>query len=327
MRCLRLVTQAIGAVTLGALLVASTTGALVPEAAAQTKTLAWIPKSTDSSFWLAVKRGAEKAGGELGYEVLYIGVQDQTNIAGQINLVNDMVTRRIDGILIAATDAKALSPAVAKAIKSGVPTITLDSGVDPDTSLAYIATDNLGAAKLGAQKLAELVGGKGKIVDIGITAGSQTGIERENGFLEGMKAFPDIEVLPVQYSACSPAKGLNIATDLHTGNPDIVGIYGACDGAGTGAGQLVKQKGLDNVSVVAFDSSAEEFELFKEGHIDALVVQDPFKMGYDGVYAMDKILKGEKVEPRTVLIPAQLVTKDNLEQPAIQKLLGDMELL
>jgi ribose transport system substrate-binding protein len=299
---------------------------LASDAIAADKTLAWIPKSTDSSFWLAIKRGAEKAGEELGYEVLYVGVQDQTNIAGQINLVNDMVTRRIDGILIAATDAKALSDPVTRAIEAGVPVITVDSGIDPDTSLAYIATDNVGAARAAAKALAGLIGGKGKVGDIGITAGSQTGYERENGFLEEIKNHPDIEVLPVQYSGCSPAKALNIATDMHTGNPDLVGFYGACDGAGTGAGQLSKQKELD-LRIVAFDSSAEEFELFKEGFIDALILQDPYKMGYDGVYAMDTILKGGTVEPRTVAIPAQVVTLENMNEPAIQKLLSDMELL
>jgi ribose transport system substrate-binding protein len=295
-------------------------------AIAADKTLAWIPKSTDSSFWLAIKRGAEKAGEELGYEVLYVGTQDQTQIAGQINLVNDMVTRKIDGILIAATDAKALSAPVANAVEAGVPVITVDSGIDPDTSLAYIATDNVGAARAAAKTLAALIGGKGKVGDIGITAGSQTGYERESGFLEEMKNYPDIEVVPVQYSGCSPAKALNIATDTYTGNPDLVGFYGACDGAGTGAGQLTKQKDLD-LRIVAFDSSAEEFELFKEGFIDALILQDPYKMGYDGVYAMDKLLKGEKVEPRTVAIPAQVVTLENMNEPAIQKLLSDMELL
>ena len=290
------------------------------------KTLAWSPKSTDSTFWLAVKAGAEKAGEELGYEVLYVGVQDQTNIAGQVNLVHDMVTRRIDGIMIAATDAKALSPAVAKAIESGVPTITLDSGVDPDTSLNYIATDNLGAAKLGADKLAELLGGKGKVGHLGISAGSQTGYERAQGFIDGMKSYPGVEVTPVQYCFCNPAKALNIATDIYTGNPDIAGWYGGCDGAGTGIGQIVKQKGLDQ-RVVSFDSSPEEFQLFLEGHIDALILQDPFRMGYDGVYTMDKILNGQTVTPRTVAIPAQVLTKENMNEPALKKLLTDQGLL
>jgi ribose transport system substrate-binding protein len=306
-----------------AMLGAVAVGWAAPEAAAQDKTLAWIPKATNSTFWLAVKRGAEKAGEELGYEILYVGVQDQTNIAGQVNLVNDMVVRKVDGILIAATDAKALAPAVEKAIESGVPVITLDSGVDSDAPYAYIATDNIGAAKIAAETLAGLIDGKGKVGDIGITAGSQTGREREDGFLEGMKAFPEIEVLPVQYSGCDPAKSLNVATDMYTGNQDIAGYFGACDGGGTGAGQMVKQKDLKGkVHVVSFDTSPEELQLFKDGYIDALIVQDPFQMGYRGVYAMDKVLKGEKVEPKVVEIPAQVVTMDNFNDPAIQELLN-----
>jgi ribose transport system substrate-binding protein len=319
MKRLRGVGRTIGMVMLGAAVL----GWTATEAAAQDKTLAWIPKATNSTFWLAVKRGAEKAGEELGYEILYVGVQEQTNIAGQVNLVNDMVVRKVDGILIAATDAKALAPAVEKAIDSGVPVITLDSGVDSDAPYAYIATDNIGAAKMAAETLAKLIDGKGKVGDIGITAGSQTGREREDGLLEGMKAYPDIEVLPVQYCGCDPAKALNIATDMYTGNQDIAGYFGACDGGGTGAGQLVKQKGLKGkVHVVSFDTSPEELQLFKDGYIDALIVQDPFQMGYRGVYAMDKVLKGEKVEPRVVEIPAQVVTMENFNDPAIQELLN-----
>jgi ribose transport system substrate-binding protein len=319
MKRLRGVGRTIGMVMLGAAVL----GWTATEAAAQDKTLAWIPKATNSTFWLAVKRGAEKAGEELGYEILYVGVQEQTNIAGQVNLVNDMVVRKVDGILIAATDAKALAPAVEKAIDSGVPVITLDSGVDSDAPYAYIATDNIGAAKMAAEALAKLIDGKGKVGDIGITAGSQTGREREDGLLEGMKAYPDIEVLPVQYCGCDPAKALNIATDMYTGNQDIAGYFGACDGGGTGAGQLVKQKGLKGkVHVVSFDTSPEELQLFKDGYIDALIVQDPFQMGYRGVYAMDKVLKGEKVEPRVVEIPAQVVTMENFNDPAIQELLN-----
>ena len=308
---------------MGLLVIGLVPATLTPDASAQTKkTLAWIPKATNSTFWLAVKRGAEKAGGELGYDILYIGVQEQTNIAGQVNLVNDMVVRKVGGILIAATDARALAPAVDKAIAAGVPVITLDSGVSSDKPYAYIATDNIGAAMMAAEAMAKLVDGKGKIGDIGITAGSQTGREREQGFLDGTKAYSGIRVLPVQYSGCDPAKSLNIATDFFTGNPDLAGFFGACDGGGTGSGQFVKQKGLKGkVHVVSFDTSPEELQLFKDGYIDALVVQDPFQMGYRGVYAMDKVLKGQKVEPRVVAIPAQIVTRSNFGDPKIQELL------
>ena len=155
----------------------------IPQATAQEKkTLAWIPKATNSTFWLAVKRGAEAAGNELGYDILYVGVQEQTNIAGQVNLVNDMVVRKVAGILIAATDAKALAPAVEQAIERGVPVITLDSGVDSDKPTPTSPPTTSAPPGSRRRRLGGLIGGKGTVGDIGITAGSQTGREREEGF-------------------------------------------------------------------------------------------------------------------------------------------------
>jgi ribose transport system substrate-binding protein len=290
------------------------------------KTIVFIPKSTNSTFWLALLQGARDAATEIGgyNEVLYQGVAQQTDISGQVNVVNAMVQRKVDGILLAATDAKALAPAVENAIKAGVPVITVDSGVESQAPLAYIATDNPGAAVLAADTLAKLVDNKGKVGDIGITAGSQTGREREDGFVGQIKAkYPDIKVVPVQYSGCDPAKGLNIASDMATGNPDLNAFYGACDGAGTGAGQLVKSRGMQGkVKVVSFDVSPDEFQLFLDGYIDAMIVQDPWSMGNMGLKGLDKVIKGGTIENKNVSIPAVVVTKDNLKDPKIQKLLS-----
>ncbi len=289
------------------------------------RTLVWIPKTTNSTFWLAVHEGAKKAAAELGYkEVLYKGMPSQTDIAGQVNLVNDMVSAKAAGIMIAATDAKALADPVEKAIAAGVPVVTLDSGVDSDKPYAYIATDNIAAAKTAADVLGELIGGKGTVGDIGITAGSQTGIEREQGFVDEMAAkFVDVKVLPVQYTGCDPAKSLNIASDMMTGNPETVGFYGACDGPGTGIGQLVKQRDLvGKVRSVSFDVSPDQFLLFLDGYLDALIVQDPFQMGYRGVYAIDQAIHNQPVTDKMVAIPAKVVTKDNLSQPEIYDLLA-----
>jgi len=192
------------------------------------RTLVWIPKTVNSTFWLAVWEGTKKAATELGYkEVLYKGTAAQSDIAGQVNLVNDMVSRKVSGIMIAATDAKALVDPVEKAVAAGVPVVTLDSGVDSQKPYAYIATDNIAAAKTAADVLGGLIGSKGTVGDIGITAGSQTGREREDGFVKQMKAkHPEVKILAVQYTGCDPAKSLNIATDMLTGNPGLVGFYG-----------------------------------------------------------------------------------------------------
>ena len=96
----------------------------------------------------------------------------------------------------------------------------------------------------------------------------------------------------MQYSGCSPAKALNIATDMHTGNPDLVGFYGACDGAGTGAGHALQTEGISACASSPSTARPRNSSFFKEGFIDALILQDPYKMGYDGVYAMDRISEG-----------------------------------
>jgi ribose transport system substrate-binding protein len=293
------------------------------QAAGAEKTAVFIPKSTNSTFWLALLKGARDAGKKLGYKVLYQGVAEQTDIAGQVNVVNDMVSRKVSGILIAATDAKALAPAVESAIKKGVPVITVDSGVDSDAPYAYIATDNLGAARVAADTLAALINSKGVVGDIGITAGSVTGRQREDGFVSRMKEkYPGIRVISVQYSACDPAKALNIASDMLTGNPTLNAFYGACDGAGTGAAQVVKQRNLKGkVKNVSFDVSPEQFQLFLDGYLDALIVQDPYTMGYTGMEDLDKVIKGGHIAQKTVQIPAVVVTKANLKDAKIQKLL------
>ena len=289
------------------------------------RTLVWIPKTVNSTFWLAVWEGTKKAAAELGYkEVLYKGTASQADIAGQVNLVNDMVSRKVSGIMIAATDAKALVDPVEKAVAAGVPVVTLDSGVDSQKPYAYIATDNIAAAKTAADVLGGLIGGKGTVGDIGITAGSQTGREREDGFVKQMKAkYPEVKVLAVQYTGCDPAKSLNIATDMVTGNPGLVGFYGACDGPGTGIAQLVKQRNLKGkIKSVSFDVSPDQFLLFLDGYLDALIVQDPFQMGYRGVYAMEQVIHKQPVKDKLVAIPAKVVTLKNISQPDIYDLLA-----
>jgi len=293
------------------------------QALGQEKTVAFIPKSTNSTFWLALLKGVQEAGAPLGYKVLYQGVAEQTDIAGQVNVVNDMVSRHVRGILIAATDAKALAPAVENAIKRGVPVITVDSGVDSNAPYAYIATDNIGAARLAADTLAGLIGSKGVVGDIGITAGSVTGRQREDGFVSRMKEnYPGIKIVAVQYCACDPAKALNIASDMLAGNPNLNAFYGACDGAGTGAAQIVKQRSLrGKIKTVSFDVSPEEFQLFQDGFVDALIVQDPYTMGYTGMQDLDKVIKGGHISEKLVQIPAVVVTKDTLGKAQVQKLL------
>jgi ribose transport system substrate-binding protein len=223
---------------------------------------------------------------------------------------------------MAATDAEALIPPVEEAIAAGVPVVMVDSGVNSDAPLAVITTDNLAAAAEGARVLADLVGGEGKVANLGILAGSQTGSERDSGFLDEIAAnYPNIEVLPTIFTGCDPAEALNAATDLLTANPDIKGFYSACAANGLGAAQAVKALGLQGqVAIVTFDPNPEVMPLFEDGTIAAIIAQNPYSMGVQGVDAIDAAIKGYAIRNKNVMIPAVVITMENYELPEIQAL-------
>ena len=277
------------------------------------KTIVFIPKSTDVTYWLALKKGVEDETAKLGLKADYQGVPHEADIAQQVDLVKNIVSSKPYGIVMAATDAKALAPAVADAIAAGVPVVTVDSGVDPDASLAYFATDNVAGGASGADWLCNAVGGKGKVGDLGILAGSQSGIEREKGFADEMKAScSGVTVVPVQYTGCDATKALNAATDILTANPDLIGFFGACAANGLGAAQAAKAAGKDKqIQIVSFDPNPEIIPLFKAGSIGALIAQDPYTMGVKGVDAIDAVVKGQPIAVKKILIPVVVITAEN----------------
>lgn len=306
-------------ITLDNLMEAERIGEIMP--AANKGTIVFIPKSTDVSYWLWVKAGVEDRAAELGYSTDYQGVSREIEIAQQADLVRNVAATKPAGIVMAATDAEALVAPVEEAIAAGVPVVMVDSGVNSDAPYANITTDNLGAAAEGARVLAELIGGKGKVGNLGILAGSQTGSERDRGFLEEIAKYPDITVLPTQFTGCDPALALNAATDLLTANPDIVGFYSACGPNGLGIAQAVKALGLEGkVVIVTFDPNPEVTPLFEQGVITAMIAQNPYSMGVQGVDAIDAVINGRPIAQKNVLIPAVIITKDNYNTPEVQAL-------
>ena len=299
-------------------------GGATGAAGAASKTIVFIPKSTDVTYWLFLRKGAADKAKELGYDLQYQGVSKESDVTGEVNLVRNVASSHPAGMLVAATDAQALAAPVEEAIKAGVPIIMVDSGVNSDAPYANITTDNVdGGYQLG-KKLAELMGGKGKVINLGITAGSQTGKERDEGFLKAMKEYPDIKVLPTQWTSGQATAGLNDTTDLLTSNPDVTGVYSAAAPQSVGAAQALKARGLDKkVKLVTFDPSPEVIPLFEDGTIQAIAAQNPYQMGYQGVTMLDTIVKGGKIPPdkKKTQIPVVIITPENFKQPDVQKLL------
>ncbi len=284
--------------------------------------IAVIPKGLAHQFWLAVKAGADAAGAELGVDITWQGPAKETEIDKQISIIQDMIVRRVDGIVMAACDENALAGIVAQADAAGIPVVTFDSGVKSEVPKSLVATDNVAGAREAARQLAKLMGETGEVGLIPFVPGAATSEMRERGFREGIAEFPNMKIVASNYSQSDVSLGMNVTADMLTAFPNLGGIFSANEPGAIGAAQALRAAGkAGQVKLVAFDTSEEEIAALKEGVIQALMVQDPFKMGYEGVKAVVASIKGETV-PKVIDTGVVVVTAENLGSPEVQKLIS-----
>lgn len=286
-----------------------------------TTQIAVIPKGLSHQFWLTVKAGAEAAATENDAVIFWQGPAKETEVTKQIDIVQDMISRKVDGIVLAACDENALVPQVEIAMAAGIPVVTFDSGVKSDLPKSFVATDNIAGAKAAADALAEMIGEAGTVGLIAFVPGAATSELREQGFKEGIAAYPNVTLLDTYHCYSDVAKAMDITQDMITANPNLKGIFASNEPAAIGAAQAIKAAGkAGEIKVVAFDASEDEIAALKDGSVQALIVQDPFRMGYEGVKAIIDIKAGKTVEKR-IDTGVTVVTMDNFEQPDVQKLL------
>jgi ribose transport system substrate-binding protein len=286
------------------------------------RTIAVIPKGVSHIFWQTVRAGAEAAARENNVEIVWNGPAQETDYTGQSNIVEDAINRRVDGIVLAPTHKDALIPVVERAGRAGIPVTIFDSGIGTDKYISYVATDNRQGGRVAAERLAERLGGKGKVAILGVKVGSVSTDEREQGFQEVIRGkYPGIEIVAFQYGESDRARSLDRATDILTAHPEINGFFASNESSTVGAVQAIKQKGLaGKLTLVGFDSSPNLIDDLKAGAIDSLVLQNPYKMGYEAVKALVAKLNGQS-PPRQIDTGVKLLTKDNLETPEMQQLL------
>lgn len=295
-----------------------------PAAAPATGTLeiAVIPKGLAHQFWLSVKAGAEAAGKEFGADILWQGPPKETEIAQQISIIQDMITRRVDALVLAACDENALAGVIGQANEAGIPVIMIDSGVKSDIPKSLVATDNVEGAKMAAKYLAELLGSKGELGLIPFVPGAATSELRERGFKEGVQAYPEMPIVAVNHSQSDVGTAMNVTSDMLTAHPNIAGIFATNEPSAIGAAQALRAAGkAGQVKLVAFDATGEQITALREGVIHALIVQNPFKMGYEGVKSAVSVLKGETV-PAHIDTGVTVVTLENIDTPEVQALLN-----
>ncbi len=288
--------------------------------------VAVIPKAATQEYWKSVHAGAANAAQELGnVEVLWKGPVHDDNREEQGNLVEDFVTQGVDGICLAPIDSISLLNAVKGAKQAGIPVVIYDSGLD-DLSLAvsYVATDNYNGGRLAARELAKQLGGKGNVMLLRYSPGSESTENRERGFLDTMaREFPDIKVISDdQYAGTTEQQALDKSQQLLLRFRDSVnGIFAVNETSAVGMLRALEETGLaGKVVYIGFDSSDRLVQALKDGKIQGLVLQDPVRMGYLSVKTMVDHLQGKPAEAR-VATGEHVATKENMNDPEIQKLI------
>lgn len=259
--------------------------------------IALISKGFQHQFWQAVKAGADKAAAELGVTVTFEGPESETQVDRQMDMLAAALSRNPDAIGFAALDSQAATPLLEQAKAANIPVIAFDSGVDSDIPLTTATTDNVAAAALAADKMAELIGDEGKVAVVAHDQTSRTGIDRVDGFVNRIKeAHPNIEVVSVQYGGGDQLQSTEITKSILLANPDLKGIFGANEGSAIGVANGKTELGSDIV-VIGFDSGAAQKGMITSGVMNGAITQNPVGIGYETVAAAVKALKGEALEP------------------------------
>ena len=305
---------------------------LMPSFAQAPKKVAVIIKATDSDFWQYVLIGATNYAKENSGKVVVTtyGPPSEADIDKQVAILEDVVNSKPDAIVIASTSSDATVPAIERAVKMGIPVITIDNKVNTNAVVSHLATNNMKGGALAADmmvaRLKELKKPlTGKVALISAMAGVQVLTDRDTGFADQLKKVaPNLKVLPTRYIDNDIMKALAAAEDLLTANPDLVGFFADNNHSGDGVARAISERKLgDKIAAVAFDSDPEEVQSLKDGVLYALVLQDPYGMGYKGVQsALDAIAK--KTLPTYVDTGATAVTKVNMNDAKIKGLLDPM---
>ena len=285
--------------------------------AATARTFAVIPKGTSHEFWKAVHAGAVKSGDELGIEIIWQGPAREDDRDDQIKVVEQFITKGVDGIVIAPLDDTALVRPLKEAAEAGIPVAVIDSGVNWDGSITFASTDNFEGGVRAAREMGRQLDGKGNVVLMRYVEGSASTTKREEGFLDTIRSeFPDVVMLSDNSYGGATLEGcVSTAENLLDRFPEIDGVFAPCEPATVAFMRTLDQAGRKASTVlVGFDASESLVDGLRNDKVDALVVQSPFAMGERGVALLVDSIEGRDVAKR-VDTGCVVVTRSNMETP------------
>jgi ribose transport system substrate-binding protein len=283
--------------------------------------IAVIPKGSTHDFWKSIHAGANAAGKEFGYEIYWNAPELETDRERQIQIVEDFIVQKVEGVVLAPVDKEALVPVVNKLADAQIPCAIIDSAIGTDKYISFVATDNYKGGAMAAERMGKILNGKGKVILIKYAPGSASTTERETGFTETLaKNFPGIEIVDSKYGMATVESALQAVEDLLTRHPDLQGLFACNASTAVGSYQALQSQKRPEVKMVGFDAEAALIDGLRAGQIDSLVVQDPYKMGYEGVKAIALTHQGKPVEKR-IDTGVTVITRESLSDPQVQHLI------
>lgn len=287
--------------------------------------IAVIVKTTSSNFWQNVNRGAQAAiEGLDGYTMTFDGPASESDIAAQVNMVDNAINRGVSGIVLAPSDPDALVPSVQRAFQNGIPVVIIDSMLAEGAEeyyQAFLSTDNKAAGELMAQTMIDAVGNEGQIAIMSYVPGVGSEIGRVGGFTDYIKANSDLEIVSTLYSQSQMATALNQTTDVLSAYPELDGIFGANEPTAVGMGRAIVQAGrTGSLVALGFDGNEDLQQFVRDGVLAAIAVQGSFQMGEMGVQTIADLLAGEEVVD-FINTGVVVVTADNIDSDEAKNVL------
>ncbi len=292
--------------------------------------IAVIPKGTTHEFWKSIHAGAIQAAQELtaagdSVNIIWKGPLREDDRELQIQVVEGFITQGVQGIVLAPLDRRALVRPVEEAKAAGVPSVIIDSGLESEAIVSYVATDNYKGGTLAADRLGQVLNGKGKILVLRLQEGSQSTEERERGFLDRIKAgFPGITIVSSDQYAGSTRETAKRASEnlLNRFGSDLQGVFTSNESATVGMLLALQDMGkAGKIRFVGFDASQTILDAMRAKQLDGTAVQNPMRMGYLGVKTMVAHLRNQPVEKK-IDTGVTMVTPENLDLPATQEIVA-----
>ncbi len=283
--------------------------------------VATISMGYQHEYWQAVRLGTERAAEELGIRTTYEAPPSEDMVDLQINMVENAIQTKPDGLLLAPLDAEALVPYIKKAVDAGIPVVLFDAGANTDIYSSLVATNNMNAGAIAAKHMIEELDNSGTVGLIVHSATDQSAMKRRDGFLDYMEKNSEITILPPVYSGGDHEESANLMVDLLRANPGLDGVYATNEGSAVGAAIGAKEAGkAGQITIIGFDSGAQQIAFLRDGTIRGFVSQDPVQIGYLGIMAIYDILQGKQVE-KEIDTGAVFVDLTNIDDEHVQQII------